>query len=421
MISLSCVIPLTALLFQTNPSTLPTAGVAPAAFDQEAAGRSVSDVPLEAYRLELLELAFQTAATYPENPHVKNRARAIESVALTCYELDQPRRALRYAEDISNWRRGAGYADFACYSAEKGALAEVRDYLERALEVSATSDDVEAQDWRGDRIQAKVARTYAMLGEIEEAQRLETDLDKPAASQVDLVAVGTLDEHEFEAHMATQDELVATGDFELVQYALENYIELFERFYANAEHLAEIEDHIELACKKLPVMIYVEAQERLAGIAADHGDQAKTLELVDRIEACFESLEWRPEDRVALSARLVGLRLRVGDDARAHARLDATVALYDERRAEIENSYRAGALRPIAAAYRALGERGKALEFYRQAVEEGVVNPNLMPRINDLVATCNSMASSAVEPDAALWQRMRAIQAELAARVASSK
>ena len=115
------------------------------------------------------------------------------------------------------------------------------------------------------------------------------------------------------------------------------------------------------------------------------------------------------------------LRLRVGDDAQAHASLDETVALYNERRGEIENDYRAGALRPLAEAYRALGERGKALEFYRLAVEEGVVNQNLMPRINDLVATCNSMALSAVEPDAELWQQMRAIQAELAQRVGTAR
>ena len=282
MIAPNCIAPLAALLFQISPSATPADVPAQATIDGGASERAVSDAPLEPYRLELLELAFQTAATYPENPHVKNRARAIESVALTCYELDQPRRALRYAEDISNWRRGAGYADFASYSAEQGALAEVRDYLERALEVSATSDDVEAQDWRGDQIQAKVARTYALLGEIEQAERLETELDKPAASQVDLVQAGSLDEHEFEAHMATLDELVATGDFDLVQHALESYIELFERFYADDEYLVRDRGpDRDLACRKLPVMIYIEAQERLAGIAADHADRAKTLELVE--------------------------------------------------------------------------------------------------------------------------------------------
>src|SRR5688572_30515182 len=261
MMAPNCIAPLAALLLQISatPADVP----AQASIDGGASAHAVSDAPLEPYRLELLELAFQTAATYPETPHVKNRARAIESVALTCYELDQPRRALRYAEDISNWRRGAGYADFALYSAENGALAEVRDYLERALEVSATSDDVEAQDWRGDRIQAKVARTYALLGEIEQAERLESDLDKPAASQVDLVQASSLDEHEFEAHMATLDELVATGDFDLLQHALESYIELFERFYANEDYLSEIEDRIATACRKLPVMIHIEALERL--------------------------------------------------------------------------------------------------------------------------------------------------------------
>jgi hypothetical protein len=74
----------------------------------EATVREVEDASIEPFRRELLDLAYAAAATFPHDPHVKNRGRAIESVVLTCLGLDQPRLALRYNEGISNWRRGAG-------------------------------------------------------------------------------------------------------------------------------------------------------------------------------------------------------------------------------------------------------------------------------------------------------------------------
>jgi hypothetical protein len=403
-----------ALLFQTDPRSEPTEAGA------RTAVRAVADVPLETYRLELLDLAHESAATYPHNPHVKNRARALESVALACFELAQPRRALRCIEDIGNWRRGTGYADFALYAIEHGAADEAREHLDRALEVSSTSEDVELQDWRGDRIQARVARAYALLGDLEQARRLEQGLEHAAAGETTLVRSAALEEQELGVHLAELDALVATGNFDLLSQALENYVELYRRFFADPEQRRAIDQRIEAACRKLPRNILVETHERLANVAADHGDREQTLELVLRIEDSLGTLEWRAEDHVALAARLVVLRLRAGDEARARAALETAVALYDARRGEIESADRAGALRPIAEAFRALGDAGKALEFYRHAVEEGAVNPNLMPRINDLVATCNSMAIHDVEPDAQLWSRLRAIQSELARRVAGS-
>jgi hypothetical protein len=60
-----------------------------------------------------------------------------------------------------------------------------------------------------------------------------------------------------------------------------------------------------------------------------------------------------------------------------------------------------------------MGDEAGALFVYRQAVEEGVENPNSRPRAEDLSATCCSMALHAVEPDAELWKRIRQISEQL--------
>ena len=70
---------------------------------------------------------------------------------------------------------------------------------------------------------------------------------------------------------------------------------------------------------------------------------------------------------------------------------------------------RAAALRPIAEGYARLGDRDRALELYKRAVEEGVANPNSRPRANDLAATCASLAVVDLEPDAELMARLREV------------
>jgi hypothetical protein len=75
--------------------------------------------------------------------------------------------------------------------------------------------------------------------------------------------------------------------------------------------------------------------------------------------------------------------------------------------------FRAGALRPLAEAYHALGDRDAALSVYKLAVEEGALNPNARPRAMDLSATCLSLAQSACEPDAELRERLAEMRAGL--------
>jgi hypothetical protein len=380
----------------------------------EATVREVEDAALEPFRRELLDLAYAAAATFPHDPHVKNRGRAIESVVLTCLGLDQPRLALRYNEGISNWRRGAGYAEYAGYCAERDALAEVDTYLERALEVADTAPEAQQQEWRADRIRSRVAPVRALLGQDAEARALEAGVEPSESGAVHAVEAGRADEDDFDALIEALDATVALSDFDLSRNALNTYLALLDRFHDDAERSALIVERMEVVYPQLPRLVWVESLEARAGLAADHGDFEDTLALVDEIEASFDELRWRPQDRVPLTARLAVLRHRAGDEATARTRLDGALTLYDDSLAELESFERAATLRPIAAAWARLGEPGRALELYRRTAEEGAINPNLRPRIEDLTATCTSMAETAIEPDEALWKRLRGLRAELA-------
>ena len=77
--------------------------------------------------------------------------------------------------------------------------------------------------------------------------------------------------------------------------------------------------------------------------------------------------------------------------------------------------YRAGVLRPIAEAYHAMGERANALALYERAIDESLVNTNSRPRVEDLVATCLSLAKTNCEADAELAARLEKVYTGLGA------
>ena len=390
---------------------------APASTAQEAeAARSepVADQPLETYRRELLDIAFRSASAFPLDPHIKNRSRAQEKVVAACFELDQPIRALDCIGKIENWRRGVGYADFAAYCVEHGDTAELQSYLDLALEVAASDDEELQQEWRADRIRAKVARTLYSLGQEEAASRLVSDLTESEQVLVISARAAQLSPEVCDAQIAKLDlghESFAVLGLDQVRNVLGSLSTLYERFYLDAERRARLEQKIEaIPWDTVPEGLQIEFLSDLAGVAIDHDDEARALELVKEAQAVRAGTRWSPEDEVEIAARLAALRFRAGDAVRAKSELDAARALFEAQREKIQTMFRAGALRSVAEAYHAIGDTRTALAIYRIAVDDGAENPNARPRAEDLSETCISMALRGVEPDERLWTRLRQIQ-----------
>ncbi|HKC52932.1 MAG TPA: hypothetical protein VKF60_19250, partial [Myxococcota bacterium] len=134
---------------------------------------------------------------------------------------------------------------------------------------------------------------------------------------------------------------------------------------------------------------------------------------VDQAQGIVDSDPWLPENLIPLEARLGALRYRAGAREKGKGEVDGALAQFDAQRATIVDIYRAGALRPIAEAYQALGDRERALAVYERVVEEGLGNPNSRPRAEDLVATCLSLAKNGVELDEELAARLEKVCAGL--------
>ncbi|HKB16832.1 MAG TPA: hypothetical protein VKF62_12255, partial [Planctomycetota bacterium] len=362
---------------------------------------------LDPFQGELLDLAYRAASAMPLNPHVKNRSRAQEAVVAACLDLDQPRRALRYIEGIQDWRRGAAYADLAFHCARRGEPNGVQGYLDLAGQIAEeNAKDENAQEWRRDRIRTKIAKTHVWLGEARRAEAFEADVVDSEQGKVDAVRAMRLEAADFDRQVEALEGVVANGSLDRVQNALATYTRLLDRFYDDAEKRARIEEKVAAAHRRLPALARLESRMELAEVALGHGDRAKALEQVEEAKRTMEGTRWLPEHELPVRGRLAGLRHRAGDAEGARREAAAALATFDANRERIVDIYRAGALRPLAEAYEAMGDAGSARKVYGMAIEEGVANPNSRPRAEDLSATCCSMATNRVDPGSDLRARM---------------
>jgi tetratricopeptide (TPR) repeat protein len=224
--------------------------------------------------------------------------------------------------------------------------------------------------------------------------------------KVDAVRVLRADDNAFDSQLDALQRSLATSDLDLSRNALAAGALLFNRYYDDSARRARSEGLIDSASGKLPMEIRFDHIMELAGFALEHKDSHAALQLVDQAQALLDGVTWMPENYIPFAARLAALRFRAGAEKEGRASADAGLALFDEKRERITDILRAGAIRPLAEAYAALGDNAKALALYKRAVDEGVGNPNSRPRAEDLVATCLSLAKIGLEPDAELKAKL---------------
>lgn len=402
---------------EPNPSTAaaqspePTTEAAPA--DDVAATVVLVEPELEAFQVELLELAFDVASAVPSSPHHKTRGALQEEVATCALRLEQHERALAYAERIANWRRGNTYADVAMFLSERGAGERAAGLIERAREIALATDPDLPQSWRSGRILAKIAYVLVVLDRTAEADRLAGALESSDQGIVDRARARTMEPEDFERRMQAVDEVVRRGDLEQVTYAYEACVELFERFYADEVRRALVLEKLRGSWKQVPIPVRLDITLQLVDVALGQGDPEGALVLLEDAQTVVDGSKWRVRDLVPMRSRLAVMRFRCGDEKGGRAALAHALATYDDEWPDIVDIWRAETLRPVAEGFVALGDRERALSVYRRVVNDGVTNPNSKPRAEDLVATLCSLALHGFEPDEELAEALSAARAGL--------
>jgi tetratricopeptide (TPR) repeat protein len=364
---------------------------------QRNADGELNNAPLQEFQGELLQAAFDIATAIPAAPHIKDRSRAQEKVADACLTLDQPQRARSCIERIGNWRRGLGYADYAFYSVQQGVTQGAASLLDEAEKISSTA----TQEWRRDRIENRVRQVRSLL---------ENETAPGAARQAD---GGSPDPSEAEEKLKQIDSMVATGDFDLINNALQLCAQMYERSYADPEIRSRTEEKIKSSWEKTPYFMRIDTLLKLAAVSLDQGDAEPAARLVHEAGAMVDGADWPVKYAVMMSADVAGMRFRCGDRETALAELGEALSLFREQGESIVNIDQADALIPVAEGYAGAGDMDQALAVYALAVEAAVLNPNSRPRAEDLSALCVSMALQGAVPDEKLWGRIQELQANL--------
>lgn len=365
----------------------------------------LKDQPVEQYRLELLDLAWQAANSYPINPHIKNRGRAEEQVANGALGIHQPHLAWGYAKKVVNWRKGACYAEIAHYLIEQGQTEDVEYFLRQAI---LHSKDPK-QGWRHQRVKARVAAARLLMGNDKDAQGLVEEQDFAGqAQEIGAKAYGATDE-EFQELVASLDKMVQLQGYDEIWAAMQAYSELYLHHYENIERRALLMDKTRIAWKDMPGIRRFEVILKFTDAALGHEDIKTATGLIEEADEVRRSYRWTIDYDLKLRSQVAGYRSAIGQGDAARDLLDGSVKLAEEKLESLQNFYRADALRPVAEAYAKLGDQERALELYNQVVELGALNPNIRPRVSDITATCVSMALHDIKPDADLFSRIQGI------------
>lgn len=370
---------------------------------------SMTDKPLDKFRVQLLELAFDTATAIPVQPHIKTRSQKQEEAFDACLKLDQAGMAARYIKRIDDWRRGAVYGDLALYCLRNDRPEGVTDLLDMASQIAKTAD----QDWRKSTILAKVAKAKVWLGQLEEANKLEAGLEVAEQGAVAEAQAEKHDEKMFAEQMKWVMSSISSGKHDEIENAMGVSALLYDTYFKDPERRKQVEEQLRAAWKAMPLFMRINALLGLASFCVENQNSALGLEYVNEAQSLVDASTWPASFYVPLMGRVVTMRARCGDVEGARRDADKIMAFFEKNRFQIKNFEQAGAICPIAEAYKVMGDSSKSLEIYHRVVEVGAVNPNARCRAEDLTTTCLSMAMNAVEPDGELWKQMRQIRAGL--------
>lgn len=353
----------------------------------------------------LLRHAADAAAKMPLDPHEKTRGRLqhrlVES-ALACGDVALARDV---TGEIENWRRAFGLAAIAAHLAGEGDEAAARTALEKAERAEAGLTEEFVQGWRRDRVRARIARTYALLGDPRTAASIQARLEPSEAGRLASLSTRFIEKKDAAAQVDTLKSIAEIGDLEQVRHSLLALAAIYGRFPGETELRGEIVTSIRELWNKMPLEPRIDVLEQLVRHDTESGSEASreaAKGYVEEIQAMVTDHRWTQDKDVALRAKVAELRVLTKEEERARASLEEALRLYAETRESIVNIDRSDALRPIAEVYAALGDASTANDIWLRALEESLENPNARPRLEDLVETVISIAESGTRPKATL-------------------
>lgn len=354
---------------------------------------------------ELLDLAYSSASTFPLVPHIKNRAQAQFWVAEAAVELGDLDRAAAISKDIPNFRRGVAFALLSHALLMQGHEQQSQVHFENARLSAAMSG---LDDWERGFILAGLARVHMSRGETNDAMRLLDHEQVKRSGATELIGLTIAAQvTDVKQQLKLIESQVEDGDFSSVQIAIWTYAGLMKMYHEDEKRFAELFKDLNWAGQPVPGHVRMPAMMHVAEYVIGHGTPAQAAPLLEGLDRIILDSGLPPIYRIPARAEVVKLRFLAGDTEAADKDLASILKDYEASRQILRDYQIAQVILPIAEIYAVMGDREKSLDYYRQTIEAGVINPNIRPQLSDFTRACVSMALHGVEPDDSMWQLLR--------------
>ena len=366
---------------------------------------------------DLLEQAFDVAGRIPSDPHIKDRSRLQGELVEGFVTLGFAEEARARVPEIDNWRRSEAYARLAV---EAAADPEDKDEARALIELAERNRPDGLKAWRNNRIDLQIARSLVRLGNDQSAAALDEGFEPADQGRVSATRVERMNRAEVDQLLDQMDEAVRAKSMDLTRNVLEIEAAIYRRFFEDDALRKRLEDRVVQAgeVSMLPHQMRIEALFVLSDECLRRGDQRGALRIIDRARAAFDDVQanrvpWSPEYAVPLLGEFARRHAEAGDLDAANEEIAEAWALYEGEFRKIADVFRADALRPVAEAVHATGDRTATITAYRRVLDVGSTNPNARPRAEDLTRTLHSMARAGFQPDDSIERRIDEIESGL--------
>jgi hypothetical protein len=321
----------------------------------------------------------------------KDRNKARAEVAGAMLFDGHPERAKEMADGIEDWRRGAIYADMVVYQVLHG----LSRFDNEALLDAASRVADENIEWRMVRVHEHIAMAKAVQGKTEEVEAIRTRFEIDNAVRGKLGAYLALAKARTGMEKEALTELERLGGetlFDINIWNVQGLLLLAREGGGPEESRLNALEAAWAAADKVPGFKKHQIKMQVIEAWGAAGKTEQTMAAMEDVDSAVVGLGHPAHIKAPLMAEVAISWAKQGDAERVRVLEPLILSLIDSD--DMQNIERPAALALIAEANGLAGNRDRALELYKMALERSLELVNPRPRALAAVSVCLSLQRS---------------------------
>lgn len=357
---------------------------------------------------KVLALSFEIASAIQHD--TKDRAKAQYFVTYDLMRSGNLKLARTYAEQIQGWRKGVVLAELAGEASKQGKRSLALDLLGEAKRVEA-----ETTGWQKPRIAAYVASVEAQVGDVKQAKRILDRLAEEDDQYVGRAAAATaaalVREGKLQQAFDELDLLAESKDIYESWWRTMGYIEIAGNEALSGDQRAIARRRALDSAGAIAGWKRIEALLALVPLFREAGESSSAEQSLEQAAELAGSIPASSPVKARLMGRIARALGQAGRKVRAATLVDRASELVGETM-KVE---RPGILAALAAVDHDLGREQQSRALFLKAVDAAESLVNARPRALAAVAICGELGRHGIDPDGALFARLKSLRAGLRA------